>query len=102
MMIKNNPLIIIIFIIFIQVLSSMSYANDNYFDSKPRGWHWYENPPDPSDDNDEEAVDPLDQMNAENKSILRALYTARKNHVRARWCKARLYSFSFLQQRACR
>lgn len=78
MKIKNNPLILFVFIILVSLIITNSYANDHYFDSKPQGWHWYENPVDQKND-DEEFTDPLDQMNAENKAMLRALYTARKN-----------------------
>jgi conjugal transfer pilus assembly protein TraF len=65
-------------IIFIYIMTSLTYANYHYYDSEPRGWHWYDNPTPTYDDEDEETPDPLDAMNAENKAILRALYTARK------------------------
>ncbi len=56
---------------------SISYADSEPVELSPPGWHWYNDLVD-QDTDDAELTDPLDQMNAENKATLRALYTARK------------------------
>lgn len=76
-MTQNNLLVKVIFSLMIVSTCAIASANNDDSSSHSKGWHWYDNEVDHKDE-EQQTIDPIDQMNAENKAILRALYTARK------------------------
>src|ERR1700758_3696635 len=70
--VKKLPMTLLI-IVILNFLSGAVQANESYFNEHARGWHWYEDPKKEAEVQENEAMDPIDEMNALHLTIERAL-----------------------------
>jgi conjugal transfer pilus assembly protein TraF len=71
-----NVIFKILVIWVILLFNTNAFANESYFTEHARGWHWYNEPKESKDADEEVDSDPILQMNAVRATVQRALNKA--------------------------